>query len=283
MISKFEISQIEALHQSAMNLADVALQALPQDRRGWFRDAFRLEAQAASITYKHKDYEPTRSVLHRSAASLAIDAGYTSDAKRLIWAALDGNPPKEIADELKSLWESKIAEPWKFDIGQLPDIVGEIDDVLIKSLQLRQDDRGWLIELFRQDEVPKDCWPVMTYVSQTLPGVTRGPHEHVHQTDGFAFVGPSNFRLFLWDTRIGSPTHGRNIVMEVGESNPTAIWVPPGVVHAYCNIGDVPGLVFNAPNKLYAGWGKKDKVDEIRHEDAEPGKFSMGGTCVTNT
>jgi hypothetical protein len=28
------------------------------------------------------------------------------------------------------------------------------------------------------------------------------------------------------------------------------------VVHAYRNVGDVPGLVFNAPNRLYVGWGK---------------------------
>jgi dTDP-4-dehydrorhamnose 3,5-epimerase len=115
----------------------------------------------------------------------------------------------------------------------------------------------------------------MTYVSSTLPGVTRGPHEHSDQTDGFAFPGPSDFRLFLWDTRPDSPTHGRRWVGTVGTSNPVAVWIPPGVVHAYRNVGDVPGLVFNAPNRLFAGWGKKDPVDEIRHEDAEPGRFSM--------
>ena len=111
--------------------------------------------------------------------------------------------------------------------------------------------------------------------SATLPGVTRGPHEHVDQTDGFAFVGPSDFQLVLWDTRPESPTRGRRRVVVVGESNPAAVWIPPGVAHAYRNIGDVPGLVFNGPNRLYAGWGKKDPVDEIRHEAAEPGRFPM--------
>ena len=55
---------------------------------------------------------------------------------------------------------------------------------------------------------------MMTYVSQTLPGVTRGPHEHVDQTDGFAFMGPSDFKLVLWDTRLrsrnGRSAHGRH-------------------------------------------------------------------------
>jgi dTDP-4-dehydrorhamnose 3,5-epimerase len=152
---------------------------------------------------------------------------------------------------------------------------GEIDAVVIRALRFFHDPRGWLVELFRQDELAKESWPVMTYVSQTLPGVTRGPHEHWDQTDGFAFIGPSDFKLFLWDIRPRSATYGRRTVAVVGASNPAAVWIPPGVVHAYRNIGDIPGLVFNGPNRLYAGWAKQEPVDEIRHEDAEPGRFAM--------
>ena len=67
-------------------------------------------------------------------------------------------------------------------------IDGEIDGVVMRPLKVFNDSRGWLVELFRQDELMQEWWPVMTYVSQTLPGVTRGPHEHVDQTDGFAFL-----------------------------------------------------------------------------------------------
>ncbi len=36
--------------------------------------------------------------------------------------------------------------------------------------------RGWLlVEMFRQDELEAERWPVMTYVSATLTGVSRGP------------------------------------------------------------------------------------------------------------
>jgi dTDP-4-dehydrorhamnose 3,5-epimerase len=45
--------------------------------------------------------------------------------------------------------------------------------------------------------------------------------------------------------------------------------VPPGVVHGYKNISDRDGMVLNYPDKLYKGWGKKEEVDEIRHEDKE--------------
>jgi dTDP-4-dehydrorhamnose 3,5-epimerase len=152
---------------------------------------------------------------------------------------------------------------------------GEIEGVVVRPLKFHRDARGWLIELFRQDQLEEGSWPRMTYASMTLPGVTRGPHEHRDQTDGFAFFGPSDFRLYAWDTRAGSPTFGHRRVWVVGESNPTAVWIPPGVVHAYRNVGAVPGLVFNAPNRLYAGWGRNEPVDEIRHEEADPAAFPM--------
>lgn len=152
---------------------------------------------------------------------------------------------------------------------------GAMPGVIFRPLPVHRDGRGWLVELFRNDELPADLWPRMAYTSMTQPGVSRGPHEHVDQTDGFAFLGPSDFRVWLWDTRAGSPTRGARATFVAGNSCPTALWVPPGVVHAYRNVGDGPGLVFNAPNRLYAGWNKSEPVDEIRHEDADPGRFAM--------
>ncbi len=152
---------------------------------------------------------------------------------------------------------------------------GSIDGIVIRSLKAFYDRRGWLIELFRHDELDEVLRPVMTYASMTLPGVARGPHEHVDQTDGFAFFGPSDFKLYLWDARNESSTFGHRRTVVVGQSNPTAVWIPPGVVHAYRNIGEIPGLVFNAPNQLYAGWGKTQSVDEIRHEDDEQSPFQL--------
>ena len=46
-----------------------------------------------------------RSVLHRSAASLALECGALREAERLIAAALSGDPPDEIAEELRDLLE----------------------------------------------------------------------------------------------------------------------------------------------------------------------------------
>ena len=152
---------------------------------------------------------------------------------------------------------------------------GPIEGVVVKPLRQFGDDRGWLIELYRQDELEPGDFPVMAYVSQTLPGVARGPHEHRDQADLFAFVGPGDFELLMWDTRRESPTFGNRQALRVGASNMQSVLVPAGVVHAYKNVGEVPGVVFNAPNRLYAGEGKREPVDEIRHEDRPDSQFAV--------
>ncbi|ABB14514.1 dTDP-4-dehydrorhamnose 3,5-epimerase family protein [Carboxydothermus hydrogenoformans] len=150
---------------------------------------------------------------------------------------------------------------------------GEIEGVIIRPLKKHIDERGWLCELFRQDEIEETIMPVMSYISQTLPGIVRGPHEHKEQTDYFAFIGPGNFKIYLWDNRRDSSTYGNRQIIYAGEDNPAVIIVPPGVVHAYKNVSTKPGLVFNSPNKLYAGWGRKEQVDEVRWENKENSPF----------
>lgn len=152
---------------------------------------------------------------------------------------------------------------------------GKIADVVVRPLTKYLDERGWLAELFRADEIAGELMPVMGYVSMTQPGVARGPHEHVDQTDYFCFIGPSNFKVYLWDTREGSPTYGVKQVVYAGIDSPQMMIVPPGVVHAYRNIGIENGIVFNGPNRLYGGEGKTSPVDEIRHEESSESFFLL--------
>jgi dTDP-4-dehydrorhamnose 3,5-epimerase len=153
--------------------------------------------------------------------------------------------------------------------------VGPIGGVVAKALEQSQDARGWLIELYREDELEAEIRPVMAYVSCTFPGVARGPHEHRHQSDYFAFFGPGDFKLYMWDTRRDSATLGNRQTLLVGESNKQSVIVPRGVVHAYRNVSQLPGIVINCANRLYAGWGKTEAVDEIRHEDSPDSPFVM--------
>ncbi len=148
-----------------------------------------------------------------------------------------------------------------------------IKNIIIKKLEKFSDSRGWLTEIFRTDEI--DYKPAMSYVSVTLPGKTRGPHEHIQQSDLFVFMGPGTFKLYLWDNRKNSPTYQEKMELEGGEDNPLAVIVPPGVVHGYKCISDNPAWCINLPDKLYKGNNKNEEIDEIRWEDKPDSPFKI--------
>ena len=150
-----------------------------------------------------------------------------------------------------------------------------IAEVIWRPLRTYHDDRGWLCELFRHDELPAEFHPVMAYISLTEQGVARGPHEHADQADCFCFIGPSNFKVYLWDNRPASPTYRAYQADVVGARKPMLLVIPAGVVHAYKNVGDEQGLVYNCPNRLYKGPGRKDPVDEIRHEADDKSPYRL--------
>ncbi len=152
---------------------------------------------------------------------------------------------------------------------------GNIEGVVVRDLRKFHDGRGWLVELFRQDEMTEEFYPAMSYLSTTKPGVRRGPHEHVDQADLFCFIGPSNFKLRMWDHRSDSGTFNNVMTLIVGEDFPKSVIVPLGVVHAYQNVGTVDGVVVNCPNRLYMGKDKREEIDEIRHEDNPNTVFRM--------
>lgn len=139
---------------------------------------------------------------------------------------------------------------------------GNIEGVIIKEFLKHNDSRGWLAEIFREDD-PGDYRPAMGYISVTHAGITRGPHEHIEQTDYFCFLG--DFTLYLWDNREDSPTYRNRMVIE--NSGGQIVIVPPRVVHAYKNSGTSDGMVLNFPDRLFAGQHKKEKVDEVRYEN----------------
>lgn len=148
-----------------------------------------------------------------------------------------------------------------------------MEGVVIKKLGKYEDERGWLTEIFRNDEITTH--PEMAYVSATKPGVARGPHEHKFQTDVFVFIGPGTVELNLWDRRESSATNGEHLKIEVGENNPTMAIVPPGVVHAYKCVSEQDAWCINLPDKLYKGEGKKEEVDEIRWEQVENSPYKI--------
>jgi len=148
-----------------------------------------------------------------------------------------------------------------------------IKDVVITQLNKYKDDRGWLCEIFREDELNYKV--PMSYISETKAGITRGPHEHKYQSDLFVFIGPGKFKLYLWDNRKDSETYQEKMEIEGGEDNLISVIVPPGVVHGYKCISEKPAWCINLPNKLYKGNGKTEEIDEIRWEEDLESPFKI--------
>ncbi|MCP4112257.1 MAG: hypothetical protein GY749_43160 [Desulfobacteraceae bacterium] len=101
------MSKIKKLHKKAMDMAERAfvarLKGDLQQAGQLFQQAFENEAQAARLVPDLPSSEPTRSILYRSAASLAIDCNEYLEAERLIAIGLAGNPPEETANELRKI------------------------------------------------------------------------------------------------------------------------------------------------------------------------------------
>ena len=104
-----ELERTQELHNCAMDRAEeAALFRMRHDTVNFERatkSTLEMEMKAAAIVVPYFDYEPTRSILHRSAAALALDLHDWKTAERLVCTALAGYPPNEIAEELRDILE----------------------------------------------------------------------------------------------------------------------------------------------------------------------------------
>ena len=108
------MSSLNELHDKSMELAWFAL--LERDRGNeeaacpLFEQA--LELELAAIDALEEYIEPTYSVLHRSAATLALDCNELRKAEQLAAKALAQEPPEFLADQLREVLEQVYAK-WK--------------------------------------------------------------------------------------------------------------------------------------------------------------------------
>ena len=132
--------------------------------------------------------------------------------------------------------------------------------VTLRSLQMHQDERGSLTELFRASwETAIDV--VQWNYSESEARVLRGVHVHVKHADylillrGCASIG-------LRDLRIGSPTESMTALVEMQGAKLHALTIPPGVAH---------GFYFHEPSAhLYAVSEYWDQLDELGCHWADP-------------
>jgi hypothetical protein len=98
------MTSVRSYHDEAMCAAQMAMVALQQgkqeEHQKLIQRAMQLETSAADLVPDEKSAEPTRSILYRSAASFAYQAGDYAEAERLVFKGLAGYPPALIKQQL---------------------------------------------------------------------------------------------------------------------------------------------------------------------------------------
>ncbi len=127
--------------------------------------------------------------------------------------------------------------------------MGNIHDVIIKTLLTHSDDRGYFREVLRDDDNLLSRFG-QTSITKTYPGVIKAFHWHNHQDDIW-YVVDGMAQVVLYDIRPDSPTFQETQVIYAGEDNPVVIYIPIGVAHGYQVLGAKPVLLFYHVTQSY--------------------------------
>lgn len=140
-----------------------------------------------------------------------------------------------------------------------------IQDVTVKKLVRHVDDRGFFMEVLRDDDELLKRFGQAS-LSKTYPGVVKAFHYHERQDDLW-FFPCGNAQVVLHDLRKDSPTLGETNVFYMGEDNPILLVIPKGVAHGYRVLGPEPAVIMYFTTESY---DPKDP-DEKRLDWNDPG------------
>lgn len=137
------------------------------------------------------------------------------------------------------------------------------EGVIRKSFVRHADDRGDLIEMFRQD------WPGQPSMKQwnashNGPNVFRGMHVHPEHTD-YMVVLQGMMYLGLVDLRPRSSSSGMRCILPLSGDRPCGVLIPPGILHGFF-VPEGNLLVWGMSH----GWTPDDEI-ECRWNDPEIG------------
>jgi dTDP-4-dehydrorhamnose 3,5-epimerase len=133
-----------------------------------------------------------------------------------------------------------------------------IEGVKIRPLTKHVDDRGYLMEILRDDDAEFTRFG-QVYVSTCLPGIVKAWHAHTLQTDHLCIV-KGLAKIGLYDGREDSPTFRQTQAIITGELNSMLIQIPPLIWHGYMGLGTEPVYIMNVPTVHY----NRQQPDELR-------------------
>ena len=119
----------------------------------------------------------------------------------------------------------------------------EIPDVLLITPKLFGDDRGYIVETFKQSEFEINGIQyhfVQDNESKSKAGVLRGVHYQLRPKEQGKLVRVVQGKLFddVVDIRKGSPYYGKWLGVTLTAESKQMLWVPPGFAHGVCILED---------------------------------------------
>ena len=125
-----------------------------------------------------------------------------------------------------------------------------IPDVLLIELIVHRDERGYLVETFRQDMLDQILGYKVNFIqdneSKSISrGILRGLHYQSPPYTQSKLVRVIKGKVLdvAVDIRINSPTFGKHVSVELSEDNNKQIFLPRGFAHGFSVLSD--GAIFS--------------------------------------
>lgn len=128
----------------------------------------------------------------------------------------------------------------------------QLNDVLILRPQVFEDERGFFMEVYREDQF-KELGIASIFLqdnhSRSAKNVLRGLHFQWKPPQG-KLVRVTYGRAFfaIVDIRKGSPTAGKWVSIELSAENRKFIYVPPGFANGFCSLSDFVEVQYKCTN-----------------------------------
>jgi len=130
----------------------------------------------------------------------------------------------------------------------------EIEDVIIIEPSIHGDERGYFVETYREDKLEKFLGFSVNFCqdneSKSSKGVFRGLHYQLPpaaQTKLVRVIQGSVLDIAV-DIRVGSPTFGKYVAIELSEENKRQLFIPRGFAHGFVVLEDDTVFAYKVDN-----------------------------------
>lgn len=120
----------------------------------------------------------------------------------------------------------------------------KIPDVIIIEPEVHGDNRGYFVETFREDKLKEFLGYKIKFCqdneSKSSRGVLRGLHYQLppHAQTKLVKVIQGKVLDVAVDIRVGSPTFGKHIALELSSNNKKQLLIPRGFAHGFVVLED---------------------------------------------